>query len=141
MVKSIDPQLVAFLICDQVIQDARSGKKSFISVFDVIWANKVPCVHPQLAIVAVLTGCHGEQNINLEITFDDKDGEKDILKINGLLKSEDPLGMVDLIFELRNIKFENYGKYTLRLIAGDSGKTIGYRPLRIMPMDAMKGGK
>ena len=143
MSKTIDPQLVAFLLCDQVIQDVRTNKKSFVGVFDAIWADKVPFVRQELYVAVVLTGCHGEQRIILEIAFDDKDGEKSVMKLQGRLNSKDPLGMVDLIFELRQFTFPNYGKYTLRLISGDSGKTIGYRPFRIMSSDDMvkQGGK
>jgi hypothetical protein len=128
---SVDPQLVAFLLCDQVIQDVRSNKKTFVGVFDEIWAKNVPVVRPETYVAVVLTGCHGEQGIYLEIVHDGQDGEKSILKIQGRLNSKDPLEMVDLVFELRQLVFPNYGKYTLRLISEVSGNAIGYRPFRV----------
>jgi len=133
MPKSIDPKLVAFLLCDQVIQDVRTNKKSFVGVFDAILAEGIPVARPELYVAVVLTECRGEQNIILEISYNDEAEEKSIMKLEAKLNSQDPLGMVDLIFELRKLVFPHYGKYTLRLISGDSGNTIGYRPFRITP--------
>jgi len=139
MSKATDPKLVALLICDQVIQDARSGKKSFIGVFDNINAASVPCVRQELAIALVLTGCRGSQNIILEIVFDAPDGERKIIEIDGNLQSNDPLGMVDLIFELKGFALPNFGKYTIRIVLGDSREVIASRPFMVREVNA--GGK
>jgi hypothetical protein len=136
MPKATDPKVVAFLVCDQVIQDIRTGKKSYIGVFDNIFAPKVPCVHPQLNVVVILTGCRGKQNITLEMVFDAPEGENKIMELEGALQSEDPLAMHDLIFELRSFPFVQFGKYTLRVVSGDSKEIISYRHFRV----AKQGG-
>jgi len=139
MPKSVDPQLIAFLVCEKVLHDVRTNNKSFIGVFNNVMTPAVPFAHPEFYVAIVLTGCHGEQKISLELLYDDNDGQKSLVKLEGMLKSQDPLEVVELIFDLRNLNFEKFGKYTFRLISGDTN-VIAYRYLRVTKMNLMKGG-
>ena len=131
MTTATDPTVIAFLVCDQVIQDGFTGKKSFIGVFDNMSAPSVPCICPELNVVVVLTGCRGTKKIILEMVVDTPTGEKVVLGLEGNLQSDDPLKMVDLIFKLRQFPFTDFGKYTLRGKAGDSKNVISHRPFRV----------
>lgn len=131
MTKATDPKLISFLVCDQVIQDTRTGKKSYVGVFDNINTPSVPCLHPELYVAIVLTNFRGKQNIILEMVFDASDGEKNILKLEGNFQSNDPLQMVDIVFDLKNLIFKGSGKYTLRIVSGDSGEIIASRPFTV----------
>jgi hypothetical protein len=131
MMNATDPQVIAVLVCDQVIQDAYTGKKSFIGVFDNMMAPNVPCICPELNVVVVLTGCRGTKKIILEMVVDTDAGEKIVMGLEGNLQSDDPLKMVDLIFKLRQFPITDFGKYTLRVSAGDSKNVISHRPFRV----------
>ena len=46
------PRAEVVLLCDQVIQDALSGKKSLIGLFTVVFSQNFPTVHPRMFIYA-----------------------------------------------------------------------------------------
>jgi len=42
--------LQALLICDQVIQDSQSSKKTLVGIFDKIFSKQFPALHPRFAV-------------------------------------------------------------------------------------------
>ena len=67
MAKPPVPVLKAFLVCDQVIQDAQTGKKSLIGVFHELKASRFPAMHPALWIYANLTDAHGQYAFEIRL--------------------------------------------------------------------------
>ena len=55
----IKPSVQAFLVCDSVIIDSQTGKKSLIGTFTHIWAPRFPCQHNQMGIYFCLTDAEG----------------------------------------------------------------------------------
>jgi len=55
------PRADVVLICDQIIQDAQTGKNSLIGLFDRIFCQSFPAVHPQLFIYTRLRGEPAQQ--------------------------------------------------------------------------------
>lgn len=60
------PVPLAFLLCDQVITDADTKKKTLVGVFDRIWVNKFPTEHLGAALYARLIGAEGDYDIRVE---------------------------------------------------------------------------
>lgn len=129
------PRLVALLLCNSVIEDIRTRNKSYIGVFNTIAVEKVPFQMPLLTIVVILTECRGTQEFVVEISYDSDEGqEKKPLQLVGRLDSVDPLGMVELVFELRGFPIEKMGRYTIRVTSKDTGIVIGYRYFQVAPI-------
>jgi hypothetical protein len=110
--------LKAFLVCDQVIHDAQTGKKSLIGVFHEIRANRWPAVHPMLWIYANLTDAHGRYAFQIRLMDMSRNtvlgkGEPPPIDIAG------PLQTTELAAQLRNVTFSGPGTFEFQLLAND----------------------
>ena len=65
--KQPNPVVKAFLICDQIIHDAQTGKKSLIGVFHELRADRFPATHPTLWIYANLTDARGKYDFEIRL--------------------------------------------------------------------------
>lgn len=113
-----NPKVNALLICDQVIVDKYSGKKSLIGIFENINAKKFPVQHPSLAIYASLTDAAGVYSIKVtinELIENTIIGEATIPE----MKFTDRLGLNEIIMNLQGLRFNQEGKYALNLYAND----------------------
>jgi hypothetical protein len=108
----------AFLVCDQIIQDTQSGKKSLIGVFHELRAERFPAVHPALWIYANLTDAHGRYVFQLRLVDVERGdvlgrGEPPPIDIPG------PLQTTELSAQLRNVALPRAGTYEFQLVAND----------------------
>ncbi len=106
----------AFLVCDHVIQDAQTGKKSLIGVFHELRAERYPAVHPQLWIYANLTDGHGRYALEIRLVDVQEGsvlsrGEPPPLEIAG------PLQVAELSAQLRNVGLPRPGLYEFHLLS------------------------
>ena len=53
------PMGLALLVCDNIIQDKQTNKRSLIGLFDRLYTKNLPCVHPSLSIFVSLTSGKG----------------------------------------------------------------------------------
>lgn len=110
------PVVKAFLVCDYVIHEQETNKKSCIGIFHQVNAQKFPCRHGQLSIYANITEAEGEYAFEL-LLVNLNDGK---VIGNGRtpgLRIPDRLQTVELAFRLQNIVFPEEGKYEFRLLA------------------------
>jgi hypothetical protein len=68
----IIPRLSYTLLCDDVRQEL-GGKFSLMGLFESIYANVFPAVHPRFAIVNELTGGKGEFNVKIKLLSPNKE--------------------------------------------------------------------
>lgn len=116
--RSPQPVVKAFLICDQIIQDAQTGKKSLIGVFHELRAERFPAVHPLLWIYANLTDAHGRYAFQIRLVDVERGevlgrGEPPSLDIPG------PLQTTELSAQLRNVALPRPGTYEFQLISNE----------------------
>lgn len=113
------PKANAMLICDYVITERATNKKSLIGVFENIGAMQFPCTHFQLSVYIKLTDAQGHYRFRLELVD---------LKNNALIgKSEmpdaiqipNPLITHELVFNLRGLRFPHAGEYEFQIFAND----------------------
>lgn len=122
------PLLKAFLVCDHVIQDAQTGKKSLIGVFHELKATKFPAVHPALWIYANLTDAHGRYTFEIRLLDVARDevlgrGAPPAIEIPG------PLQVTELSAQLRNVALPTAGTYEFQLLA--NGQLIATKAIRV----------
>jgi hypothetical protein len=114
------PKTNAMLLCDYVITEQGSHKKSLIGIFENIGSLSVPFVHHSLCVYIKLTEARGNYRFHLELV--DLSNDKVIGKgeIPGEVSIPDPLASRELVYHLRGIKFDHAGEYEFRIFANDS---------------------
>ncbi len=104
------PKINAFLICDHVIHEAGTNKKSLIGVFHNISANSFPCTHYSMCIYVNLIDAQGTYDFELKLI--DLAGGAQIG--NALLPRiviSDRLKPAEICINLQGITFARHGKY------------------------------
>ena len=69
----VKPSVQAFLVCDTIIVDQLTGKKSLIGTFTHLWAPQFPCQHPQMGVYFCFTDAEGTYEFELRLIFLDED--------------------------------------------------------------------
>ena len=107
------PVLLLMVICDQVITDRETGKKSLIGIFDTFVQPRFPA-EIQTTIFARITDAEGDYDIKVELANLDDDvliGEG-----GGTISVKDRIELHDLTFKFP-FTFKNPGNYEFRLYA------------------------
>ena len=121
------PTLVSLLICDQVIDDKNSNKKSAIGIFNMILVGKLPAVIHQMAILASLTELAGKVELELRLV---RDSDAAVLfGGRGAVEAPDPLAVVDLLFAMTGIQIPAAGQYAFELLC--NGEILGRRRFQV----------
>ena len=105
------PKLIAlaFIICDTVIEDKITNKNSLIGLFNSIHPKSFPFVHPVINVFVSLTQGHGKYKCSLSCVKEDID--KPIWNSGGSIKMVNPLEILEINFEIRNVHFPAAGIY------------------------------
>ena len=69
----VKPTVQALLVCDAVIVDSLTGKKSLIGIFTHLWARSFPCQHPQMGVYFCLTDAQGTYRFEIRLNYLDHD--------------------------------------------------------------------
>jgi len=117
------PTLVSLLICDQVIDDRLSGKKSAIGLFNTVFVPSLPTRIQHLAVMATLTEISGRTPLRLRLMRDEDNTV--LMQTQGHVDAPDPLTMVDLVFAMQGIPIAQPGQYAFELLT--EGELLGRR--------------
>ncbi len=112
------PKALAFIICDTVIDDKATNKKSLIGLFSDIYANNFPCSQPIVTVFLSLTEGHGDYECSLSCVKDDK-SQNNIVQLSGTLRFNNPLSVVEAKFEIRGMLLPEPGIYRFDFLCGD----------------------
>ena len=63
------PSVQAFLVCDQVIEDSVTKKKSLIGLFTHLQAVSFPFQHSQLGLYFCLTDAEGTYHFDIDLIY------------------------------------------------------------------------
>jgi hypothetical protein len=126
------PVCKAFLVCDQIIQDAQTGKKSLIGVFHELRASRFPAVHPVLWIYANLTDAHGRYAFQIHLLDVNRNnvlgrGAPPPIDIPG------PLQTTELAAQLRNVQLPGPGTFEFQLLCND--ELVATKAIRVTGME------
>ena len=121
------PMGLSLLICDSVIEDKHTGKKSLVGLFDRIQTQNLPCLHPAMAVFVSITGGRGEYPC--DITCRHQDGNTLAFEAKGQVTLRDPRQVVDLVFRLNGVRFPTVGLYWVTFQVDEV--PIMMRPLQI----------
>jgi hypothetical protein len=105
------PHLLAWLTCDAVHIDPGTGKHTILGVFSDIKARQFPVTHPQMMWFLTITDCSaGEHRMRISMGLDPTRLQ---VLIERTFASDGPLARINLINDVRNIRFEQPGDYSI----------------------------
>lgn len=108
------PIPLAMILCDTLIEDRLTGKKSLIGIFNNIASREIPCRHSTLNVFCILTEGIGTYPCCLRCT-NLADGAT-ILNLTGPITFPDRLVTIEFNFELKNVVFPTPGQYVFELL-------------------------
>ncbi|HUI08043.1 MAG TPA: hypothetical protein VL486_13675 [Verrucomicrobiae bacterium] len=118
MTDNPSPTGLAIVICDQIIEDKFTGKKSLIGIFNQIGTQTFPCRHPQLCVFVSLTEGRGQCAARLRIIHDQS--EHVVAEVNGNIQFSDVHVVVELNFNLVGLTFPEPGMYSIEFYCDDA---------------------
>jgi hypothetical protein len=107
--------VLAMILCDLVITDAESNKKSLIGLFDRVETAIIPCIVHELHIYLSLTDGHG--SLPVEVACVPADSAEELFRGQTWVRFEDPLQVVELQFVFPNARFPYAGEYRFQFFA------------------------
>jgi hypothetical protein len=123
---------LALLVCDTVIEDRRTMKKSLIGLFSQINVNKLPHVHPALCLFISLTGGTGEYPC--EVICEHMDNAEKVFALKCKVAFKTPYDVAELVFSLRSLRFQQPGRYWIKVVI--DSMPLMMRPLQVSQRQA-----
>lgn len=120
------PVIHAMLICDKVISEEGTHKKSLIGIFDTIFYSRLPIAIPELWVYINLSDIVEEHSFRIELVYLDEN--RIIVEVKSKLPAKGKPNR-ELSYCFKNIVFERDGTYVFRFWAEDD--VMGEKYLRI----------
>ena len=112
------PTVLAMLLCDTIITDAKSQKKTLVGIFDWFTFPKLPAGLGGFSVYARLTDAEGLYIFKLR--FVRLEDDKLLAEaFTDELEAKDRFGFVDLALAVPILAFERAGRYEFQLYAND----------------------
>jgi hypothetical protein len=124
-----NPEVLALIICDQIITDRLTGKQSLIGMFSMIHSPRFPAAHPQLSVFASLTGGHGRVKLTIRI-IDVNESRPPLVQGQGEVQFNNPLAIANLALQFHGLTFPEAGDYRVQLLS--NGALLREARLRIV---------
>lgn len=112
----VHPHVLAMVICDQVIIDARTGKQSIIGSFSVVNSPRFPVRYPCITVYVALTEGHGKTPLQLRL-IDSNEEEKPVIDRTLSINFQDPRQVCELHSAFYNLVFPKPGEYRFQLFS------------------------
>jgi hypothetical protein len=126
------PEVLAFILCDDVITDRETGKRSIIGTFSTIHVRRTPALHPRMAIYIALTEGRGEQLLRIVVSH--VESEKSVVQVQGKLTINDPMAVGELGVRIVPLPLPEPGTYAVDLYANNEPiKTRRFRVELLKP--------
>jgi len=109
------PELLAIILCDQVIKDLHTQKVTIVGSFSRIFARKFPVVHSNCAIYVALTDGQGTYEGDFRFVFAETD--EIVFGAKGEFKLDDPLQVAELNFTIQALPLPRPGMYHINFYA------------------------
>ncbi len=103
------PKFLALVVCDSIIDDRETNKKTLVGIFNNIHTQKVPHIHPELHVFVSLTDGHGVYRAKLECLH--RESGAKTLELQGDIKFENPNQVIELNFALKGVPFTQFGDH------------------------------
>ena len=105
------------LICDQIIAELGTGKKSLIGIFEIIGAFQFPAVIPRISVYARLMDGFGKYQFKLRLVKLKDESLIQEITLEGDIK--DSMHASELVINMMGITLPEAGKYEFQLYSGE----------------------
>ena len=112
------PDVLALIVCDQIITDRLTGKQSLIGMFSRVHAPGFPAPHSQLSVFVALTEGYGKTELRIRIV-DADDDRLPIVEGKGTVDFKNPRAIAHLALQFHGLRFPQPGEYRVQLYSGD----------------------
>lgn len=112
------PTGLAIIVCDQIIEDKLTNKKSLIGIFNQIASSNFPCRHPRLCVFVSMTEGRGGYTARLSLTHDAS--ATVVANMHGQIQFPDIHAVVELNFDLVGLQFPQPGLYSIEFYCDDT---------------------
>jgi hypothetical protein len=112
------PSGLAIVVCDQIIEDKATNKKSLIGIFNNIASQTFPCRHPQLSVFVSLTEGRGNYDARLRIA--NEEAGTTITEVKGQIQLPDVNLVAELAFNFLGLEFASPGLYSIEFYCDDA---------------------
>ena len=121
------PSVKAILICDQVIHELGTNKKSLIGIFEEIHLPKFPANYPRIAVYVNLTDAHGEYVLEMRLLSEK--GEEVGRGATPKVKIDNPLATCEFALQVQNLVFPSAGQFEFQIFA--NGEFLASKAFRV----------
>ena len=126
------PMGISLMICDQVITEAGTNKKSLIGVFNSLSAGQFPCRHPRICVFVSITGGHGKSQSQVRC-IQEKTGQA-LFGAEGAIEFANPNHVVEAVFEFNNVVFPAPGLHCIEVLS--DGELVLQRRFAVRQLNA-----
>jgi len=112
------PSGVAIVVCDLIIEDKLTSKKSLIGIFIQIATQEFPYRHPQICVFVSVTEGRGQCAARLRIIHDESDHV--VAEVKGSIEFPDIHAVFELSFNLVGLVFPQPGTYSIEFYCDDA---------------------
>jgi len=106
----------AVLICDQIIHEYGTNKKSLIGIFQDIHLPQFPFRYPSIAVYVNLTDAHGKYVLELRLVSA-VDGTEIGRAQTSPVEIDSPLRTCEFALQIHNLLFRGPGMYEFQVFA------------------------
>lgn len=110
------PNVLALLVCDQIITDRITGKVSLIGMFSKVHGRRFPAAHPTMSVFVAMTDGHGRTELTIRIV-DANEARPPIVEGRGAVDFKDPRAIAHLALQFNGLRFPEAGPYRVQLWA------------------------
>jgi hypothetical protein len=111
------PSGLAIIVCDQIIEDKATSKKSLIGIFNNIASPEFPCRHPQLSVFVSLTEGRGTYQARARIV--NEETQEAVTEVTGQIQLPDVNMVAELVFNFIGLEFPAPGLYSIEFYCDD----------------------
>jgi hypothetical protein len=116
--KNPTPSGLAIVVCDQIIEDKATNKKSLIGIFNNIASPTFPCRHPQLSVFVSITEGRGNYEARLRVA--NEETGTTITEVKGQIQLPDVNLVAELAFNFLGLEFAEPGLYSIEFYCDDA---------------------
>jgi hypothetical protein len=125
------PSVKAILICDQIIHEFGTNKKSLIGIFEDIHIAAFPHSYPRIAVYVNLTDAHGKYVLELRL-MSSVDASVIGSGKTPEVEIDNPLRTCEFALQIQNLVFRQPGVYEFQVFAnGDLVATKAFHVKRV----------
>ena len=112
------PSGLAIMVCDQVIEDKLTNKKSLIGIFNSIAHPRYPARHPALCVFVSLT--EGHQTCQARLRIVREETTQAVAEVRGPIEFPDVNLVVEMAFNFVGLEFPEPGLYAIEFYCDDT---------------------